>query len=86
MNIARLSSKGQLVLPQGIRKSLDLRTGDELAIILEDGGVRLLPLPKRKLSEVLDRLPGHRPRLAEGQDLLQAEAEIAREMWKKHAD
>lgn len=46
MATARLSSKGQLVLPKSIRDAHHLRAGSELEI--EDGGDVILLRPKRK--------------------------------------
>ena len=39
-----LSSKGQIVLPQGIRQTLGLQEGDKLEISLQDQTVLLTPL------------------------------------------
>lgn len=45
MNIARtvkLSSKGQIVIPQEIREALQAAPGDRLVLLLQDHGVLLL--------------------------------------------
>ncbi|GEM_PF-1149795 len=61
MPTARLSSKGQLVLPKPVRDALGLEPGDELRVEVEDGSIRIVPRRKRRLEEVLARLPGHEP-------------------------
>jgi AbrB family looped-hinge helix DNA binding protein len=43
-----LSSKGQVVLPQNIRRTLGLQEGDKLEVSLKDGTVLLIPLPTER--------------------------------------
>jgi len=40
-----LSSKGQIVLPKGIRQTLGLQEGDKFEVLLKDQAVVLIPLP-----------------------------------------
>ena len=72
-------------MPKRIREALGLRPGDRAAVVVEEGSVRLLPMPRRKVAEVLDSLPGHLPRVREGEDLLRAERASARERWGRDA-
>ena len=44
----RLSTKGQVVLPQAIRKKMSLRAGDDLEARVE--GERIVLIPKKKRS------------------------------------
>ena len=37
MELAKITSKGQITLPIGIRRSLNLKDGDKVAFIEEDG-------------------------------------------------
>ena len=48
--IARLSSKGQLVIPGKVRKLLGLRTGAKLAMFHDGEGIFLKPIPAPDLS------------------------------------
>lgn len=41
--LARLSSKGQLVIPKSMREALGLRTGDQVQVILARGKIILEP-------------------------------------------
>ncbi len=84
MPVTRLSSKGQLVLPKPVRDALGLQPGDELWVEVEDGSIRIVPRRKRRLEEVLARLPGHEPSrvLEDAEALLEAEREEARERWR----
>jgi AbrB family looped-hinge helix DNA binding protein len=44
MEKARLSSKGQLVLPRNIREQLRLKSGNEFSVEIEGGKIILEPL------------------------------------------
>ena len=52
-NIARLDSKGRLLIPSGIRKFLNVEEGTELIILpdSEKAEVRMLPLIREKTAE-----------------------------------
>jgi AbrB family looped-hinge helix DNA binding protein len=58
----RITSKGQVTIPQAIREQAGLLPGCEVAFLFEDGTVRLVPAPTRKgLSrgeEIVRRLRG----------------------------
>ncbi len=41
MEIAKLSSKGQITIPIAIREYLQLNQGDKIIFIIEDGKVRM---------------------------------------------
>ena len=47
---ARLSSKGQFVIPEKVRKSLGLRTGTKLALFTDGENILLRPIPALDLS------------------------------------
>ena len=42
--LARLSSKGQLVIPSSVRKALGLRPGTQFHLRLEEGKIILVPI------------------------------------------
>ena len=44
MTVVSLSSKGQLTLPEGVRKKLGLSKGDMLAVVEKDGQIILSPV------------------------------------------
>ncbi len=44
IDILTLSSKGQIVLPAGVRKSMSLRNGDKLVMYSEEDIIMLKPI------------------------------------------
>jgi antitoxin PrlF len=58
---ARISSKGQLTIPQEIRERYGLDTGDEVEFISEEKGAYLVPLKRKKLMDFYGILPATRP-------------------------
>jgi AbrB family looped-hinge helix DNA binding protein len=58
--ITRVSTKGQVVLPNTIRNRLHIRPGDELEIELEGGRVIMTPVSARRGSVqiLLDAVTG----------------------------
>jgi AbrB family looped-hinge helix DNA binding protein len=51
--LAKLSSKGHLVIPKSIRKALDLRPGTEMHIEIADRKIILEPVAQRSLIDSL---------------------------------
>ena len=49
-DITRLSSKGQFVIPEKVRKLLGLRTGTKLALFTDGENILLRPIPSPDLS------------------------------------
>jgi AbrB family looped-hinge helix DNA binding protein len=39
----RITSKGQITIPQQVRRELGLRPGDEVEIMVQDGTARIVP-------------------------------------------
>lgn len=58
---ARISSKGQLTIPVEIRRRYGLDTGDEVEFIAEDKGTYLVPLKRKKLTELYGVLKSDKP-------------------------
>ncbi len=57
--VVKVSSKGQVVLPASIRKSLDIKAGDELVVVEWGGALYLVPKmkdPVREAKGLLKRL------------------------------
>lgn len=52
MEIAKLSTKGQLVVPAGVRKKLGLKKGTKVVIIEEENGFRVKLLNRKYFDEM----------------------------------
>ncbi|MFZ2124803.1 MAG: AbrB/MazE/SpoVT family DNA-binding domain-containing protein [Rhodoferax sp.] len=57
METVTLSSKGQLVIPKGVRNDAHLAAGSRLQVLYLDGEIRLRPLPDLSQSS-LDAVAG----------------------------
>ncbi len=56
MAISTLTSKGQITIPQKVRKQLCLRTGDKLDFQVDDNGLIVLSPANKGVSEVFGLL------------------------------
>jgi AbrB family looped-hinge helix DNA binding protein len=70
---ARISSKGQLTIPQEIRERYGLDTGDEVEFIAEEKGTYMVPIKRRNLMDLYGVIKVDRPSPG-----IQKEREIAR--------
>ncbi|MBU0479971.1 MAG: AbrB/MazE/SpoVT family DNA-binding domain-containing protein [Proteobacteria bacterium] len=52
MALATITTKGQITIPQEVRKSLNLHTGDKLEIIATSEGEALIRPVSRKVDDV----------------------------------
>jgi AbrB family looped-hinge helix DNA binding protein len=57
METVTLSSKGQLVIPKGVRNDARIAAGSRLQVLYLDGEIRLRPLPDLTTSS-LDTVAG----------------------------
>ena len=48
-NMARIGEGGRIVIPAEYRKALELKTGDEVLLLLDDGEIRILT-PQRAIE------------------------------------
>ena len=58
---ARLSSKGQITVPQEIRERYGLQEGDEVEFIAEDKGPYMVPLKRKNLMDLYGTIKPSRP-------------------------
>lgn len=61
MAIARVSSKGQVTIPQAVREQFDIQQGDDLLFVEEGGCLQVRVLKKRKLTDFYGVFPATRP-------------------------
>ncbi|NKB67943.1 MAG: AbrB/MazE/SpoVT family DNA-binding domain-containing protein [Candidatus Latescibacteria bacterium] len=57
MAVAKLTSKGQLVIPQAIRQYLSLQQGDSVDFIIQDNGEVVVRPATRDVRELKNILP-----------------------------
>lgn len=58
MDLARVSSKGQITIPIEIRKKLNLKEGDKVLFLEEDGKIVLANSSYIALKEMQDEMKG----------------------------
>jgi len=61
MNLTQITAKGQITVPQEVRKSLGLDRGDLLFFLVQGDRAMLIPLRRRALQELMGALPVTRP-------------------------
>lgn len=56
----RIASKGQITIPQQVRRELGLEAGDEVDVIVHDGVARIVPAtgPRTRGQRVVEALLG----------------------------
>ena len=60
MPTAKVSAKGQIVIPLEIRKKLNISKGTELEVIMIDGGIFLIRVPDDPLKSLRGMLRSKR--------------------------
>jgi AbrB family looped-hinge helix DNA binding protein len=58
MELAKITSKGQITIPQEIRKKLNLKQGDKVIFYEEDGKIYFQNSSFVALSEIQDEMKG----------------------------
>jgi len=58
MNVVRISSKGQIVIPAKLRKELGLEVGDRLIVDRRENAIILKPVVKLSKLRGVDKLKG----------------------------
>lgn len=61
MAMARVSSKGQVTIPQAVREQFDIQQGDDLLFVEEDGCLKVRVVKKRNLTDFYGIFPSTRP-------------------------
>jgi AbrB family looped-hinge helix DNA binding protein len=56
----RITSKGQVTIPQQVRRELGLEPGDEVEIVVQDGAARIVPThgPVGRSERIVEALRG----------------------------
>ncbi|MFZ7103755.1 MAG: AbrB/MazE/SpoVT family DNA-binding domain-containing protein [Peptococcaceae bacterium] len=89
MELAKITSKGQITIPIQIRKMLNLKDGDKV-VFMTDGGKVIMENPTRlAIKEAQEAFAGLAEELGlkSEDDVVNLVKEVRKELWaKKHAD
>lgn len=89
MELAKLTSKGQLTVPVAIRKKLHLKEGDKVVFLSDDDGIRIANASLLALEKVQAAFAGEAERLGlrTEQDIVDMLKEVRADMNReRHAD
>ena len=84
MEVARITSKGQITIPKAIRERLNLAEGDKVAFIEKDGHIVITKSSVIALREFLDSMS--KEAQAKGiteEELLNDLEQVREEMWNE---
>lgn len=81
MELAKITSKGQITLPIAIRKMLNLKDGDKVAFIEKDGNYIVVNPVSLAIDEVREEFKGEAERLEleTDEDVVQMVKEVRKE-------
>jgi len=82
MELAKLTSKGQLTVPVAIRKKMGLKEGDKVVFLSDDDGIRVVNASLLALEKVQKAFAGEAERLnlQTEQDIVDIVKEVRKEM------
>ena len=86
MELAKVTSKGQITIPIDIRKKLGVKEGDKVLFVEENGRIILMNSTIEALHQAQAAFAGEAQRLGlkDEQDVVDLVAETRRERGKKH--
>ena len=88
MDVARLSTKGQVTIPIEIRKKLSLKEGDKVIFMEQNGNVIILNSNRLAFEEAQRGMAGaaEEAGITSEQDVVNLVNEIRRERWENKHD
>ena len=86
MEIAKITSKGQITIPIDIRKKLNLKEGDKVIFIEEGGKIIFANAARAAFINIQKAFEGEAERLGlkNEQDVVNMVNEIRKDEWKKN--
>lgn len=86
MEIAKITSRGQITIPIDIRKKLGLKEGDKVIFIEEGDNIIFANAAKVAFRKMQKAFEGEAERLGlkDEQDVVNMVDEVRQEMWDKH--
>lgn len=88
MELAKITSKGQITIPAQIRKMLNLKDGDKVVFMTDSGKVTLENSTRLAIKEAQEAFAGLAEELGlkSEEDVVNLVKEVRKELWeKKHA-
>ena len=89
MELAKVTVRGQITIPIEIRKKLNIKDGDKVVFLEENGKIIMENSAMVALREVQDAFKGEAERLGlkDEQDVVNLVKEVRKEMWEeRHAN
>ena len=85
MELAKITSKGQITIPIKIRKKLNLKEGDKVVFLMDGDRVIFENSTKLAINEAREGFEGLAEELGlkTEDDLLNLVSEVRKEMWEK---
>ncbi|MDR0929414.1 MAG: AbrB/MazE/SpoVT family DNA-binding domain-containing protein [Oscillospiraceae bacterium] len=85
MDMARISTKGQVTIPVEIRRKLGLRAGDKVVFVEQEGNVLLLNSNRMAWTELQTAFEGaaEEAGFQSEDDVVAFCREVRREMWEE---
>lgn len=86
MELAKITSKGQITLPIAIRRQLNLKDGDKVAFIEENGQYIIINPTKLAILNAQEAFAGLADELGlkTEDDVINLCREVRKEMWEKN--
>lgn len=86
MELAKITSKGQITLPITIRRKLNLKDGDKIAFIEKDGEYKIINPTKLAILEAQKALAGLADELGlkSEEDVINLCKQVRKDMWEKN--
>lgn len=89
MELAKITSKGQITIPIQIRKMLNLKDGDKVVFMIDSGKVIMENPTRLAIKDAQEAFEGLAEELGlkSEDDVINLVKEVRKELWeKKHAD
>ena len=86
MDLARVSSKGQVTIPIEIRRMLGIKEGDKVVFTQKDGEIVLLNANRLAFQQFQNSMVGAAAEagITSEQDVVDIVKEVRRQMWEEH--
>jgi len=86
MELAKITSKGQITLPITIRRKLNLKDGDKVAFIEKDGEYKIINPTKLAILEAQKAFAGLADELGlkSEEDVINLCKQVRKDMWEKN--